>query len=121
MSRILLVEDDAVVRATARTVLNRMKHEVIEAADGAAAIRLIEAERFDLVITDVIMPEVEGLEVVRAVRARWPECPIVAMSGGGRIAKGEILDWAAKFGARHVLAKPFSADELRRVVALCLG
>ena len=121
MARILLVEDDAGVRATVRIVLKRMNHDVTEAADGAAAIRRVEAEAFDLVITDVIMPEVEGLEVVRAVRARLPGCPVIAMSGGGRIAKEEILDWAAKFGARHVLAKPFSADELRRVVSLCLA
>lgn len=121
MARILLVEDDPAVRATLRAVLKRLEHDVTEAADGAAAIRAIERNSFDLVITDVIMPEVEGLEVVLAVRANRPECPVIAMSGGGRIAKDEVLDWAAKFGARHVLPKPFSADELRRVVALCLA
>jgi CheY-like chemotaxis protein len=121
MARILLAEDDPAVRATVRAVLKRLGHEVTEAADGAAAIKQIEAETFDLVITDVIMPEVEGLEVVRAVRSRRPDCPIIAMSGGGRIAKEEILTWAEKFGARYVLPKPFSADELRTVVAASLG
>lgn len=121
MARILLVEDDPIVRASVLAVLEKAGHEVAEAVNGTAAIDLIGVHAFDLVITDVIMPEVEGLEVIRAVRARFPTCPIIAMSGGGRIDKGEMLNWASKFGAQATLAKPFTIETLRKAVAACLA
>ncbi|MGE0733249.1 MAG: response regulator [Alphaproteobacteria bacterium] len=120
MARILLVEDDPTVRLSVSAVLGRAGHEVVECIDGSRAIAALEAESFDLVITDIIMPDVEGLEVIRAVRTRHPECPIIAMSGGGNIDKAEILTWAEKLGARAILAKPFTGDMLRRTVEDCL-
>lgn len=120
MPRILLVEDDPAVRESALIVLQRAGHEVVEATNGRAALELLQARVFDLVITDIIMPEVEGLEVIRAVRSRHPACPVIAMSGGGQIDKGELLGWAQKFGASAVLFKPFSAQALRDAAAACL-
>ena len=116
MARILLVEDDPAVRATVRAVLKRLEHDVTEAADGAAAIRAIERNSFDLVITDVIMPEVEGLEVVLAVRANRPECPVIAMSGGGRLVSSDFLVVASKIGADEILDKPFTFAQLQDAI-----
>ena len=112
MSRILVVDDDRVLRGALRVVLEAAGYEVIEAADGDAALRAFGEHGADLVLQDIFLPERDGLEVIRALRAAIPPPTIVAMSGGGRIGYVEVLGAAAAFGAARTLRKPFEAREL---------
>ncbi len=112
MSRILVVDDDRVLRGALRIVLEAAGYDVIEAADGDAALRVFGEHGADLVLLDIFLPERDGLEVIRALRAAIPPPTIVAMSGGGRIGYVEVLGAAAAFGAARTLRKPFEAREL---------
>ena len=119
--KILIIDDDAGVRFTLKKILVSAGYEVLEAPDGRRGIELFCHARPDLVITDIIMPEAEGLEVIRDLRARNRACPVIAISGGGRIDKDQLLTWATKFGATVTLAKPFTAQALSDAVARCLS
>jgi len=110
--RILVVDDDQVLRGALRIVLEAAGYDVIEAADGDAALRVFGEHGADLVLQDIFLPERDGLEVIRALRAAIPPPTIVAMSGGGRIGYVEVLGAAAAFGAARTLRKPFEAREL---------
>src|SRR6266481_3540044 len=81
MARILVVDDDAPVRTTVRLLLERGGHDVVAAADGRSGLKTIEAERFDLLIVDIFMPGMDGLETIRNVRSRLPDLPVLVMSG----------------------------------------
>jgi len=120
MARILVVDDDEAVRTSVRQALKRFGHMVTEAADGAAALRSLESEAVDLVITDIIMPEMEGIETIRILRRDRPDLPIIAMSGGGRGRSEDYLGVARTFGAACVLRKPFSPDDLLAAIATAL-
>lgn len=108
-ARILLIDDDARVRATVRAQLEDEGLEVTEAADGQAGTLLLEAYPFDLVITDLVMPEREGLEIIQYLRRRHPAIPVIAMSGA---FEGQFLHMAKTFGAAAVLVKPVAAARL---------
>ncbi len=120
MPRILLVDDDDAVRSTLRRALTRLGYEVREASNGKEAMKLCAQETPDLVMTDIIMPEQEGLETIRAIRRLHPGLKVVAMSGGGRIVATDYLKTAATLGADAVLAKPFSTEEMASALALLL-
>jgi len=112
MARILLVDDEEIVRRLFAEVLEIDHHEVTTAGDGNAALAAVAHGTFDLVITDLVMPDREGLETIIAMRHQQPDLPIIAMSGGGRGNAADYLDLAAKLGARKTMAKPFSTQEL---------
>jgi CheY-like chemotaxis protein len=112
MSRILVVDDDDAFRSMLRRTLQRLEHHVIEAADGEEAIEKLAAGIFDLVITDIIMPNVEGIETIRTLRRTYPDLKVIAMSGGGRASNEVYLNVAKAFGAFRVLSKPFTNDQL---------
>jgi CheY-like chemotaxis protein len=107
MARILVMDDDRVFRGAIRVVLESARYEVIEAADGAAGLRAYREQGADLVLVDIFMPEQDGLEVIRALRAEAPQAKIVAMSGGGSTGTISLLQAAAGLGASRTLAKPF--------------
>lgn len=113
MPRILLVDDDDSLRTMLRINLVKMGHHVLEARDGRQALALFEQEPPEVVITDLVMPEKEGLEIIRELRRKHPEVKIIAMSGGGRATATGYLKIAKAMGADLVLAKPFSNDEMR--------
>lgn len=121
MARILLIEDDEIVRHAVHAVLHKAGHTVEDARDGREGLRLIAAGDYDLYITDIVMPQAEGIEVIRAIREIDQARPIIAISGGGRIDKQEMLRWAGRFGATETLAKPFTMQELSAAVARCLA
>ena len=100
-----------------RRILERAGHNVRVAADGDMGISLYRAEPADLVITDLIMPEKEGIETIQELREDFPEVRILAVSGGGMVDPNGPLSDAELFGADASLAKPFSVDELREAVA----
>ena len=117
MVRILVIDDEALVRATIDAVLSAKGHAVTLATNGRDAMAQLRSAAFDLVITDLIMPEMEGIETIIAIRKELPGLHILAISGGGRMQVGDFLDMAGKLGADAVLRKPFTPDELLDAVA----
>jgi CheY-like chemotaxis protein len=119
MSRILLVDDDDSVREVLRKALVAAGHEVEEAANGDLAIVAFRNRAPDLVITDLVMPEKDGLETIMALRQLDPAVKIIAMSGGGRtLGPGQLyLESARALGALRILSKPFGAAALLNAVA----
>lgn len=115
MSRILLIDDDDTLRKIVAKSLAYAGHVVIQAADGKQGMDLIRTGPFDVVITDLIMPEQEGVETIGMLRAEYPGLPIIAISGDA-VHSPLYLEIAAKIGARHVLAKPFHMPELIELV-----
>jgi len=117
MVRILVIDDHTEFLGVLRKSLELMGHEVVCASDGRAGLRsFFKGPAFDLVITDVVMPEMEGLETLLALKRHSPGLKVVVMSGGGRVSPDEYLQIAVKLGADRTLKKPFSHQELRTVV-----
>jgi len=116
MGKILVIDDDPVVRSVIGRVLSREGYELLFASDGEKGLRTFKVEQPDLVICDIIMPEREGIETIRAMMASRPDASIIAISGGGRLANADFLSMAAAFGAKEVLSKPFAATELTEAV-----
>jgi CheY-like chemotaxis protein len=112
MPLILVIEDDSSLRRTLVRMLLIAGHEVIEAANGRIALEKMAERPADLVLTDLIMPEMEGIETIRALLRDHPSLPIIAMSGGPRHSSESYLRMAEKLGARKTLAKPFEPREL---------
>ena len=114
--KILLVDDEEAIRKMVRAILGNDLYEFGEAANGLDAQVLLEKQKFDLIITDVIMPDCDGIELVMAVRRKLPEIKVIVMSGGGRVRAGHYLDLAGKLGAARVFEKPFDTAALRTAV-----
>jgi CheY-like chemotaxis protein len=112
MQRILVIDDDEQMRALLRDILERAGYEVTEAQHGLEGLKLFRARPADLVVTDLIMPEKEGVETILELRAEYPEVPIIAVSGGGRNGPRDYLEIAARLGARRTVAKPFTRQEI---------
>jgi CheY-like chemotaxis protein len=117
VARILLIEDDANVRLALKQALQRAGHEVAEARDGRDGVERYSAQPADLVVTDLVMPNQEGIETIEQLRRLTPSLPIVAISGGGRTGNRDVLALAAKVGASRTMAKPFRPRELVQVIA----
>jgi two-component system chemotaxis response regulator CheY len=118
---ILLVDDDALLREALHKTLVRAGYEVEDASGGTEALKMFRRQPHDLVITDIVMVDGEGLDMIRALRKLDPHVKIIAMSGGGLGKSGDYLDLADKFGATMVLAKPFSGEKVLEVVAAVLA
>lgn len=112
MASILLVEDDEQLRPMLKLVLERVGHEVQEAGNGIEALEIYRRHPTDLVVTDLVMPDKEGLEIIMELRRTYPDVKIIAMSGGGRTGVQNYLELAKKLGADHILTKPFSNQEI---------
>lgn len=120
MAVMLVIDDEPLVRKTVRITLERAGHLVVEAENGAAGIRECRSQHFDLVICDILMPEKEGIETIRELRAGHPDMKILAVSGGGRISNIGFLEIATQLGATDSLSKPFDPQDLiAKVDALC--
>ena len=116
MAKILLVDDNDELLGLVGSYLRRAEHVVTTATNGREALRKVQASGFDLVITDIFMPEKEGLETIRELLQKKPPMKIIAISGGGSVGPQEYLDIALKFGIAKTLAKPFSKEELLAAV-----
>jgi CheY-like chemotaxis protein len=117
MARILVVDDDAEVLAVIRRALTRDGHDVVTDLNGEAALEHAQNEDFDLVIVDLVLPGMDGLELMRTLRQRDAELPLLAISGGGVVSKEILLGMAEQLGAPGVLEKPFGDKDLRTAVA----
>lgn len=121
MAHILVIEDEEMLRRTLRTLLERAGHSVVEAEDGQQGMTLFKTMRPDLVLTDIIMPNREGVETIGEMRREAPDLPIIAMSGGGSRGGDLFLTLAERLGATATLAKPIRQAELLAAVDRCLG
>ena len=110
--KILVIDDDYLVRYTLARLLRAKGYEVVTAADGERGMIEFRNAAPDLVITDIIMPEQEGIETIRLMRRERPDAKIIAISGGARIGDLDVLEIARKLGADDVIHKPFDAAEL---------
>ena len=121
MTVILVIDDDPAMRRLMVRTLTALEHRVIEAENGQDGLKLVDSEKPDLVITDILMPQKEGIETIREVQERAPGTRIIAVSGGGISHNLMFLDVARAFGADAVLAKPFRPDELVEAVEKALS
>jgi CheY-like chemotaxis protein len=120
MARILVIDDDRQARNVLKQILSRAGYDVVEAQDGAEGVRLFQATPADLVITDILMPEKEGLETIQELRQSAPQVKIIAISGGGEKGNLNFLRIAEKLGAQQTIQKPFSRQTLLDAVAQVL-
>ena len=121
MARIIVIEDEAAIRRLVVRILSRGGHETREASNGRDGVALHRADAADLVITDLFMPEQDGIETIQQIREFAPETPIIAMSGGGSRGNTDSLSDAELLGAQMVLQKPFSPEQLENAVKALLG
>jgi CheY-like chemotaxis protein len=112
MARILVIDDEPVVRSLLVEILERAGHDVVSAADAAAGLAQLEAYSFDVVVSDVVMPGLSGVELLRELRGRRADVPVLLITGAGMQATFS--------GADRVLAKPFAHAELTQAVEAAL-
>jgi DNA-binding NtrC family response regulator len=118
--RILIVDDDASIRRTLQALLNRAGYEVMVARDGNEAVRLWRDHGGDLVITDLHMPEKDGIQTIIELLSHTPGARIIAMSGGGQTKRLDLLGNASLLGAVLTIEKPFTIDEMMNTVSRAL-
>ena len=117
---VLLIDDEKAFRSVLRQVLSKAGYDVVEAANGAEGIQRFNENPADMIITDIIMPEKEGIETIIELKKAHPDVKFIAMSGGGWYGTDIDFDMAKKLGAR-TLDKPFALQELLDVVAELLN
>jgi len=121
MPKVLLIDDDPTILKVYSQFLAGLGHEVMQADDGRAGLRLMQQNRPDLIITDIVMPEMDGLEILMKIRSDHDDIPVIAISGGLRALPVSFLQQAKLFGARYVFEKPVSLDELKDAVQELTG
>jgi len=122
MGRVLVIDDDPTIRSLAAGLLESRGHSLVQAVDGRAGIALFSKENFDLVVTDIVMPEQEGIETITAIRRVNRSVPILAISGSSTIGgSGDYLRAAAALGASATLQKPFGPEDFLDAVEKLLA
>ena len=121
MAQILVVDDEATIRHVLRVTLETEGYDVVEADNGLAAIACVAKHKPDLVIMDIIMPIMEGIEAIFEIRQRYPDVRIVAISGGGQIHAKDILDSTEGLDIMGTMEKPFKPKEILKMVAEVLA
>jgi CheY-like chemotaxis protein len=116
MAHVLVVDDDELVRSTIRASLARAGHDVIEARDGQEAVDILARGPVDVVVSDIIMPEIDGIGLLLQLRRQQPRLRVIVISGGGRTQNVDFLRMATALGADLALAKPFTPEDLQRAV-----
>lgn len=120
MARILVIDDDKIMNSVIVEMVKSDGHSAKNAFDGQRALKLLDAQPFDLIVTDIIMPKIEGLELIEVIRAINRTIPIIAISGGGRTGPQEYLDSAKALGADYTFQKPFRKEPFLEAVRECL-
>jgi DNA-binding response OmpR family regulator len=120
MPRILVIDDDPLLRSTVVTILTRAGFSVEEASDGAVGLAMVRKNPPDVVITDIFMPNRDGIEVVMEVKRSSPRTKIIAMTGGGQQGWMEGTSMAKSLVAHHILQKPFEREALLEAVIAVL-
>jgi len=109
------------MRETIRDILSGEKYEIMIASDGSEGITLHKQQAFDLIITDIIMPDMDGIEVIIELKKNHPGTKIIAISGGGYYFADDYLETARALGADKVIEKPFENKELIETVHHLIG
>ena len=112
MARILIIDDDETIRRMLARTLTKAGYDVLDAADGEEGLKQFRKNEIDLVITDLIMPEKEGIEMIMELKTEFPDVKIIAMSGGAQIGPEGYLQLADALGAQQTLKKPIARDTL---------
>lgn len=116
MARILITEDNDNLREVLCQILKYEGYDVVHAPNGKAGMRLLHEEHCDLVITDIFMPEKDGIEVILELRRDFPDVKIIAISGGSHIVPMDCLSIAKQLGAHNILSKPFKPKEFLETI-----
>ena len=116
MPRILVIDDDSQIRELLRKILEREGYEVFLAQDGEEGVKLQRQTDADIIITDIIMPEKEGIETIVEIKRDSPETKIIVISGGGRLDATSLLEMADRLGVHYSFEKPFDRQELLAAV-----
>lgn len=116
MARILIIDDNPDVLKALHKLISTEGHHVEDAPDSSTGIRLHHEQPFNLIVTDIVMPDKEGISTIIELRHEYPNLKIIAMSGGGEFEPYGYLDIAKRVGADRTIAKPFSAREMMEVV-----
>ena len=116
MVRILIIDDDPQILDMLGQTLEREGHEVVDAPNGKEGLKLYRENPTDLIITDLIMPEKEGIETIMELRRDFPDVKIIAISGGGHNDADQYLSMAQKLGVQRTFAKPVARAELLKAV-----
>lgn len=118
MTSVLVIDDEAMVRMTIKMILEGVGFKVSLASNGKEGMAAIALDPPELVITDMIMPDMDGVETTMKIRDNYPNIKIVAISGGGRVHNLDFLKHAKEMGAHAILPKPFTKEELLGAVLL---
>jgi DNA-binding response OmpR family regulator len=121
MIKILVIEDDEQLVLLLKAFLTQAGYQVAAASNGQQGINQFKAAPADLVLTDLFMPEKEGLETIMELRHMQPNLKIIAMSGGSRLTAKSMLPTAQKLGATRTIAKPFNRQEILEAVSATLS
>jgi CheY-like chemotaxis protein len=116
MQRVLVIDDEPQIRSLLRLMLEREGFEVEEANDGIAGIKIYRQNPVDLIISDLIMPNKDGIGMIIELKKEFPDVKIIAMSGGGLNKPEGYLEGAKKLGAQRTLTKPIDRDKLLRAI-----
>ncbi len=114
--KVLVADDDVVVLSMITTILEKHDFDITQVDNGAKAVEKALAQKFDLIITDIMMPEIEGIEVISEIVDKWPESKIIAISSEGRTGFTSFLQIAETVGATASIQKPFTPDELLETI-----
>lgn len=110
--KVIIVEDDSLYRNLIEKIMSKNGHEVHAYANGDEAIKAIRSSHFDLLVTDMVMPGTEGIELIAEIKGCCPTVKVLAVSGGGNVGRSTYLSLAKTHGADAILEKPFSPDQL---------
>lgn len=122
MAHILIIEDDEQFRQMLTSMLTSDHHRISQAADGEEGLRLVASAKPNLVITDILMPKMDGIDFVMALKRQGSNVPVIAMSGGRRTISADFnLNSAELMGVAATLSKPFGREDLRRAISQALG
>ena len=121
MDKILVIDDDPAMRAMIKQMLERAGYAVDEAENGALGMEKFRSQPASLIVTDIVMPDQEGIETIAEFRKDFPDVKIIAMSGGGRKGNVDFLGLAEQMGASHTFAKPVDRKAFLQAVSECLG
>ena len=116
MGRILIIDDEPDLRSLLRDFLEPIGHHIEEAPTGDEGISVMRKSPIDLVITDIFMPDKDGIETILHLREAYPDVKIIAISGGGRVGTRDALDSALEFGAQRVFTKPLDGKKIVKAI-----
>jgi len=119
--KVLIVDDEPLVGQLVASLVERVGFRAVVVQSAEAALQVAENDEIGMVITDMQMPDLDGVSLCRALAEKHPQLPVIAMSGSGPLAQNEDLRRALKAGARSIVSKPFKLDEFYQAMTIALG